>query len=57
VVGLQNASEGDSSVFLNSWNAAFAMGLLSAELIVTVQGIAGEYDLPEVFIEALQPAA
>lgn len=56
VVGLQNASEGDSRVFLNSWNAAFAMGLLSAELIVTVQGIAGEYDLPEVFIEALSAA-
>jgi len=31
------------------------MGLLSAELIVTVQGIAGEYDLPEAFIEALEP--
>ena len=55
VVGLQNASEGDSRVFLNSWNAAFAMGLLSAELIVTVQEIAGEYDLPEPFIEALAP--
>jgi hypothetical protein len=55
MVGLQNASEGDSRVFLNSWNAAFAMGLLSAELIVTVQGIAGEYDLPEAFIEALEP--
>jgi hypothetical protein len=56
VVGLQNASEGDSRVFLNSWNAAFAMGLLSAELITTVQEIAAEYDLPEVFIEALAPA-
>ena len=55
VVGLQNASEGDSRVFLNSWNAAFAMGLLNAELIVTVQEIAAEYDLPEVFIEALEP--
>ena len=55
VVGLQNASEGDSRVFLNSWNAAYAMGLLSAELIVTVQGIAGEYDLPEAFIAALEP--
>jgi hypothetical protein len=53
VVGLQNASEGDSRVFLNSWNAAFAMGLLSAELIVTVQEIAAEYDLPEAFIDAL----
>ena len=57
VVGLQNASEGDSRVFLNSWNAAFAMGLLSAELITTVQEIGAEYDLPESFIEALAPAA
>jgi hypothetical protein len=48
-----NASEGDSRVFLNSWNAAFAMGLLSAELIVTMQEIAAEYDLPESFIDAL----
>jgi hypothetical protein len=56
VVGLQNASEGDSRVFLNSWNAAYAMGLLSAELIGTIQGIAAEYDLPESFIEALSPA-
>ena len=56
VVGLQNASEGDSRVFLNSWNAAFAIGLLSAELIITIQEIAGEYDLPESFIDALAPA-
>jgi len=56
VVGLQQASEGDSRVFLNSWNAAFAMGLVSAELIVAVQEIASEYDLPEAFIEALAPA-
>ena len=55
-VGLQNASEGDSRVFLNSWNAAYAMGLLSAELITTVQEIAAEYDLPESFIDALAPA-
>jgi hypothetical protein len=53
VVGLQNASEGDSRVFLNSWNAAYAMGLLSAELITTVQGVASEYDLPQEFIDAL----
>jgi hypothetical protein len=53
VVGLQNASEGDSRVFLNSWTAAYAMGLLSAELIGTIQGIAAEYDLPEAFIGAL----
>ena len=53
VVGLQNASEGDSSVFLNSWHAAIAMTLVSEELITTVQGVAGEYDLPQEFIDAL----
>ena len=56
VVGLQNASEGDSRVFLNSWNAAYTMGLISSELITTVQEIAGEYDLPEAFIGALEPS-
>ena len=56
VVGLQNASEGDSRVFLNSWNAANTMGLISPELITTVQEIAGEYDLPEAFIGALEPS-
>ena len=56
-VGLQNASEGDSRVFLTSWNAAYGMGLLSAELITTVQEVAAEYDLPESFIDALAPAA
>ena len=55
VVGLQNASEGDSRVFLNSWNAAYTIGLISPELITTVQEIAGEYDLPEAFIGALEP--
>tara|TARA_R110000868_G_scaffold274939_2_gene534636 strand:- start:130 stop:627 length:498 start_codon:yes stop_codon:yes gene_type:complete len=56
VVGLQNASEGDSRVFLNSWNAAYAMGFISPELIITVQEIAGEYDLPQSFIQALLPS-
>jgi hypothetical protein len=53
VVGLQNASEGDSRVFLNSWHAAIAMTLVSEELITTVQAVAGEYDLPQEFIDAL----
>ena len=53
VVGLQQASEGDSRVFLNSWHAAIAMTLITEELITTVQAVAGEYDLPEPFIEAL----
>ena len=56
VVGLQNASEGDSRVFLNSWNAAYTMGLISPELITTVQEIATQYDLPEAFIGALEPS-
>jgi hypothetical protein len=53
VVGLQQASEGDSRVFLNSWHAGIAMTLVSEELITTVQGVAGEYDLPQEFIDAL----
>jgi hypothetical protein len=53
VVGLQQASEGDSRVFLNSWHAAIAMTLVSEELITTVQGVAAEYDLPQEFIDAL----
>jgi hypothetical protein len=53
VVGLQNASEGDSRVFLNSWHAAIAMTLVSEELITTVRGVAGEYDLPQEFIDSL----
>jgi hypothetical protein len=54
-VGLGKASEGDSRVFLNAWTTSYAMGLLSAELIATVQQLAAEYDLPETFIEALEP--
>jgi len=53
VVGLQNASEGDSRVFLNSWRSAIALGPITEELITTVQGVAAEYDLPQEFINAL----
>tara|TARA_R110000868_G_scaffold104279_3_gene287203 strand:+ start:276 stop:767 length:492 start_codon:yes stop_codon:yes gene_type:complete len=55
VVGLQQASEGDSRVFLSSWRAAYAMELITPELITTVQQLATEYDLPEVFIDSLAP--
>ena len=55
VVGLQNASEGDSRVFLNSWNASYAMDFISPALITTVQELATEYDLPETFIDSLAP--
>jgi hypothetical protein len=56
VVGLQNASEGDSRVFLHSWHAAIAMTLVSEELITAVREVAGEFDLPESFIDALSYA-
>jgi hypothetical protein len=55
VVGLQQASEGDSRVFVNSWAAAYTMELISLELITTVQQLAAEYDLPENFIDSLAP--
>jgi hypothetical protein len=55
VVGLQNASEGDSRVFLNSWHAAIVMSLITEDLVATVQGVATEYDLPEAFINSLAP--
>jgi len=55
VIGLQNASEGDNRVFLNSWNAAYALGLLPADLISIVQEIAAQYELPLEFIDALSP--
>ena len=54
-VGLQNASEGDSRVFLNAWRAAYTMELVLPELITTVQQLAAEYDLPEAFIDSLAP--
>ena len=54
-VGLDKASEGDSRVFLNSWNAAYAMELITPALITTVQELATEYDLPEAFIDSLAP--
>ena len=53
MVGLQQASEGDSRLFLSSWRAAHAMELLSAELIAVVQEVATEHSLPQEFIEAL----
>ena len=53
VVGLQQASEGDSRVFINSWTAAKTMTLISDDLIEAVQALGTEYDLPESFITAL----
>ena len=53
VVGLQQASEGDSRVFINSWTAAKALTLISTDLVESVQALGTEYDLPSEFITAL----
>jgi len=57
IVGLQQASQGDSRVFLTSWQSAYAMGLVNSELIATVQQLAADYDLPADFVSGLLPAA
>jgi hypothetical protein len=53
VVGLQQASRGDTRVFLNSWHAAHGLGVISAELITEVQQLAAAYDLPSEFVVGL----
>lgn len=57
VVGLQQASQGDTRVFLNSWHAARGLGLVPNELIVTVQRFAATFDLSPEFISALSAAS
>jgi len=53
VVGLQQASQGDTRVFLNSWQAAQGLNVISAELITDVQQLATAHDLPSEFVDAL----
>ena len=54
-VGLGKAADGDARVFVGSWQAAFAAGLVSQELITTMQSLASTHDLPADFIAALSP--
>lgn len=53
VVGLQQASQGDTRVFLNSWHAAHGLGVISNELITDVQQHAAAHDLPSAFIAGI----
>jgi hypothetical protein len=53
VVGLQQASEGDSRVFINSWSAAKKMGLITVDLIELMQGLGVKYGLPQDFITVM----
>ena len=55
-VGLGKAADGDSRVFIGAWTAAHGAGLISAELITTMQTLATQHNLPAAFIAALNPA-
>jgi hypothetical protein len=56
VVGLQQASQGDTRVFLNSWHAAHGLGVIPDALITDVQQHATAHDLPSAFVAGLAPA-
>jgi len=54
-VGLGKAADGDSQVFMMSWAGAHSLGLISPELITSIQSMAAAYDLPAEFIAGLAP--
>ena len=53
-VGLGQAAQGDSRVFLGSWQQAKSLGLIPPELVAGVQGLAVAFDLPAEFIGGLE---
>jgi len=53
-VGLGQAAQGDSRVFLGSWQQAKALGLIPPELVAGVQELAVAFDLPAEFIGGLE---
>jgi hypothetical protein len=53
-VGLGQAAQGDSRVFLGSWQQAKSLGLIPPELVAGVQALAVEYDLPAEFVGGLE---
>lgn len=54
-VGLNEASKGDTRLFLSAWGAAQQQGLISTELAAAVQERASDHDLPADFVAALLP--
>ena len=52
-VGLGQAAQGDSRVFIGAWQQAKALGLIPPELVAGVQALAVEYDLPAHFVQGL----
>jgi hypothetical protein len=53
-VGLGQAAQGDSRVFLGSWQQAKALGLIPPELVAGVQELAVAFDLPDDFVGGLE---
>jgi hypothetical protein len=53
-VGLGQAAQGDSRVFLGSWQQAKSLGLIPPELVAGVQGLAVAFDLPAEFVGGLE---
>jgi hypothetical protein len=54
-VGLGQAAQGDSSTFVTAWTNAIGAGLVTQELAEHVQGLAIDRDLPDDFVQALNP--
>jgi len=52
-VGLGKAADGDSRIFLAAWRSAIGFGLINAELIALMQGVAQAHDLPAEFVAGL----
>ena len=52
-VGLGQAANGDSRVFLQAWQGVKTLGLVTPELATGVQMLATQYDLPAEFVGGL----
>jgi hypothetical protein len=53
--GLLQAAQGDPRTFLTAWGMGLQAGLVTPELAAHVQAMAGPFDLPVDFVEALVP--
>ncbi len=54
-VALGKAADGQSALFLGIWAKAIAHGLVTPKLNGQVQALAGAFDLPADFVDALNP--
>jgi hypothetical protein len=53
-VGLGQAAQGDSRVFIGAWQQAKSLGLIPPELVAGVQELAVAFDLPAEFVGGLE---